>query len=214
VCKPYLHARSYATPYLDPYYQAYVAPQLDKVKPYVDRLDQQVYTPVSAFTKDKYATYGAHRVEHAQKYAETQWSRTVRPQINNVQTQTKGQYNQHLAPYVNKASEAVSPFYEQTKTIVVDVYHRNIYPTYQTALPYARQGYSHGNHVVTHYIFPNVLVAKDASWKLISRTLWPQVRVLYGANVEPQLVRIRERLGRYKDQQQVESAAEAFDTKT
>ncbi|KAF1957745.1 hypothetical protein CC80DRAFT_559720 [Byssothecium circinans] len=211
VCKPYLHARSYAAPYLDPYYHAYVAPQVEKVQPYVDLVDQEVYTPVSAFTKDAYATYGAHRVEQAQKYAEAEWSRTVRPQLENVQTQAKGQYDQHLAPHVDKVVEAVHPFYEQTKESLVEIYHLSIYPAYETVLPYARQGYAHGHHIVSHIIFPNVLIAKDASWRFISRTLWPHIRVLYGDNVEPQLVRIRERLGRYKDQQKVESIIEAVE---
>ena len=41
---------------------------MEKVQPYIDRFDSQIYTPVAAFTKDKYATYGAHRVAQAQKY--------------------------------------------------------------------------------------------------------------------------------------------------
>lgn len=214
VCKPYLHTRLYAAPYLDPYYQAYVAPQLEKVQPYVDRFDQQLYTPVSTFTKDKYATYGAHRVEQAQKYAEAQWDKTARPQIQNLQAQAEAQYNQHLAPHVNKATVAVSPFYERSRDSLVEIYHLSLLPAYQAALPYARQGYAHGNHVVTRIVFPRVLIAKDIAWKFVSRTVWPQVRVLYGDNVEPQLVRISERLGRYKDQQKMESAVEAMEKET
>ncbi|KAF2646149.1 hypothetical protein P280DRAFT_512348 [Massarina eburnea CBS 473.64] len=214
VCTPYLHTRLYAAPYLDPYYQTYVAPQVDKVKPYVDRLDQQVYTPLSTFTKDKYAVHGAHRVEQAQKYARAEWSRTVLPQLENVQAQAKSQYNKVLAPHVDQALEATAPFYQQTIGSLVEIYHLSLYPAYEATLPYARQGYAHGHHVVSHIIFPNVLVAKDAAWKFISRTLWPQVRVLYGDNVEPQLVRIRERLGRYKDQQKVESVIEAADSES
>ncbi|CAI6341289.1 unnamed protein product [Periconia digitata] len=214
VCKPYLHTRAYVTPYLDPYYQSYVAPQLEKVQPYVDRFDQQFYTPVSTFTKDKYATYGAHRVDQAQKYAEAEWARTVHPQIQNLQSQAQAQYKQHLAPHVDKASEAVSPFYEQTRESLAEVYHLSVLPAYQTALPYAKQGYVQGNHVVTRIIFPRVLLARDVAWKFISRTVWPQVRVLYGDNVEPQLVRIQERLGRYKDQQKVESIVEAVESES
>jgi hypothetical protein len=214
VCKPYLQARSYAAPYVDPYYQAYVAPQVKKVQPYIDRVDRQVYTPVSAFTKHKYATYGAHRVENAQKYAEAEWARTVRPQLENVQNKAKVQYDQHLGPHVQKVSGALSPYYEQTKHSLAEIYHLSILPTYTAVLPYARQGYAHGNHVVTHIVFPTVLSTQETVWKFISRNVWPQVRVLYGDNVEPQLVRIQERLGRYKDQQKVESAAESAQYET
>ncbi|KAF2867420.1 hypothetical protein BDV95DRAFT_610816 [Massariosphaeria phaeospora] len=212
VCKPYLHARSYATPYLDPYYQTYVAPQVEKVQPYVDGFDKEIYSPVATFTKDKYATYGAHRVDQAQKYAEAEWARTVSPQLHNAQNKVKAQYNVHLGPHVKQGSDMVAPYYEQTKDSLAEIYHLTILPSYEAVHPYALQGYAYGNHIVTHLVFPYVRYGRDAGWAFISRTLWPQVRVLYGANVEPQLVRISERLGRYKDQQKVESVAEAVDS--
>lgn len=212
VCKPYLHARSYAAPYLDPYYQAYVAPQVEKVQPYVDTFDQRVYTPVSTFTKNQYATYGAHRVEQAQKYAQAEWERTARPQIQQLQSKAYTQYEQTLGPHVKKASDAVSPYVDQTKASLVEIYHLSILPTYEALLPYARQAYTQGHHATVRIIFPAVQSGRDVTWKFVSRTVWPYVRVLYGDNVEPQLVRIRERLGRYKDQQKVESAAEAVES--
>jgi hypothetical protein len=202
VCKPYLHARSYASPYLDPYIQTYVAPQVDKVKPYIE--------PVSTFTKDKYATYGAHRVEQAQKYFDAEWTKTVRPQLHNVQSKVKGQYDQYLGSSVQKAQDAAFPYYKQTVDSLIEIYHLSIFPAYEAVLPYARQGYAQGNHVVAHMIFPAVRSAQETTWKFVARTIWPQVRVLYGDNVEPQLVRIQERLGRYKDQQKVESAVESL----
>jgi hypothetical protein len=212
VCTPYLHARSYATPYLDPYYQTYVAPQVEKVQPYIDRIDKQVYTPVSAFTKDKYATYGAHRVAQTQKYAEAQWERTVRPQVQKAQSQIKGQYDLYLGPHVKQASDVVSPYYDQIKHSLAEIYHLTLLPAYEAVLPYSHQAYVHGNHILAHVVFPHVRSAKDASWTFISRTIWPQLRILYGDNVEPQLVRIQERLGRYKDQQKMESAVEALES--
>lgn len=214
VCKPYLHARSYATPYLDPYYQTYVAPQVEKFQPYIDRIDEQIYTPVSTFTKDKYATYGAHRVEQAQKYVEAEWEKTVRPQIQKAQSQAKGQYDVYLGPHVKQASDAAAPYYEQTKDSLLEIYHLSLLPAYEAVLPYSHQAYVHGNHIIAHVIFPHVRSAKDASWTFISRSLWPQLRVLYGANVEPQLVRIQERLGRYRDQQKMESAVEALESES
>ncbi|KAF1964374.1 hypothetical protein BU23DRAFT_604857 [Bimuria novae-zelandiae CBS 107.79] len=209
VCNPYLQARSYAAPYFDPYYQTYVAPQVEKAKPYVDTFDQRVYAPVSSFTKNQYATYGAHRVEQAQKYAAAEWARTARPQIQSLQNKAYARYEQHLGPHVKTASDAVGPYLEQTKASLVEIYHISILPAYEAVLPYARQGYTQGHRVTTRVIFPAVQSGRDATWKFVSRTLWPYVRVLYGDNVEPQLVRIRERLGRYKDQQKVESAVEA-----
>jgi hypothetical protein len=214
LCKPYLQGRSYVAPYLDPYYQTYVAPQVEKVQPYIDRFESQFYTPAATFTKDKYATYGAHRVDQAQNYMETQWGKTARPQIQKLQGQAKSQYDLHLSPHVKKASDAAGPYYQQTKNGLLEVYHLTLLPTYKAALPYSKQAYAYGQYAVVRVIFPYVRSAKDLGWAFVSRTVWPQVRVLYGDNVEPQLVRIGERLGRHRDQQKIESAVEAFESET
>jgi hypothetical protein len=212
ICKPYLHARSYVTPYLDPYYQAYIAPQIEKVQPYWETFDNKVYTPVSGFTKEKYATYGAHRVEQAQHQLAAQWDKSARPLLQDAQDRVKGQYDVHLAPYVDRVSDAVLPLYEQTKESTLEIYHLTVLPAYEAALPYSRQAYSHGQYAVTHVVFPYVRSAKNVTWSFITRTIWPQLRILYGDNVEPQLVRIRERLGRHRDQQKIESAVEAAES--
>lgn len=212
VCKPYLQARSYATPYLDPYYHAYVAPQVEKVKPYTDRFEQQIYTPVSTFTKDKYAVYGAHRVELATKYAEAQYDKSIRPQVQFAQDKAKGVYDLYLGHHVKKASDAAAPYYDQTKASLAEIYHLTLLPAYESSLPYMRKAHSVGHHFLVDTVFPRVNVAKDATWAFIVRTVWPQLRVLYGDNVEPQLVRISERLGRYRDQQKIESVVQAVDT--
>lgn len=168
--------------------------------------------PVVAFSKDKYSSYGAPRVEQARKYLGAEWERTVQPQLENAQVKVKDQYDVHLAPHVNQVSDAVAPYYEQTKDSMMEIYRLSLLPTYEATLPYARTGYAHGHHIVSHIVFPFVRSAKDVTWIFISRTLWPQLRVLYGDNVEPQLVRISERLGRYKDQRKIEAVVDAVDS--
>ncbi|CAO2652101.1 Nn.00g003840.m01.CDS01 [Neocucurbitaria sp. VM-36] len=214
VCKPYLQARSYAAPHLDPYYQTYVAPHVEKVKPYTDGFERHVYTPAAAFTKDKYATYGAHRVEHATKYAEAQYNKAIRPQLQNAQDVVKGQYNLYLGPHVKTASDAAAPYYDQAKASLEEIYHLSILPAYEASLPYLQKAHTHGHHLLVDTVFPHVRSARDAVWAFVVRTIWPQLRVLYGDNVEPQLVRISERLGRYRDQQKVESVVDAIDSQT
>jgi hypothetical protein len=212
VCTPYLQGRSYAAPYLGPCYETYVAPYVEKVKPYTDRLQKQVYVPAAKFTSDKYATYGAHRVEQAKKYSGAQWDKTVRPQIQTVQEKVKGQFDAYLGPHVKTASDAAAPYYDQATASLVEIYHLSVLPAYQASRPYMRKAHAQGHHVVVHYVFPHVRSAKDASLAFLMRTVWPQVRVLYGDNVEPQLVRISERLGRYRDQQKVEAVVDAVDS--
>ena len=43
----------------------------------------------------------------------------------------------------------------------------------------------------------------------VNRTLWPRLTILYGENVEPQLVRISERLGRYRDGKKAKAVVES-----
>lgn len=203
VCKPYLHARAHINPYIDPYYEAYVTPQLAKIQPY--------WTPVSTFTKDKYDTYGAHRVEQAQHILEQQWAKTARPQLQKAQELANGQYQAYMGPHVKKVSDAVMPHYKQVRDSSLEIYHLTLLPAYEMAKPYAHQGFVYGHHFVSHVVFPHVRSAKEVSWSFVTRKLWPHVRVLYGDNVEPQLVRIMERLGRHRDQHKIESAVEAFE---
>jgi hypothetical protein len=214
VCKPYLQTRSYAAPYLDPYYHTYVAPQLEKVKPYTDRFERQVYTPVSTFTKNQYTTYGAHRVEQVRKYAEAQYDKSLRPQVQLAQTKVKGQYDQYLGHHVKAASDVAAPYLDQTKASLEEIYHLTILPAYDASLPYLQKAHAEGHHILVDIVFPHVNSAKDATWAFFLRTIWPQLRILYGDNVEPQLVRISERLGRYRDQKKVESAVDAVDAQT
>jgi hypothetical protein len=212
VCAPYLQARSYAAPYLDPYYAIYVAPYVDKVKPYADRFERQVYTPAAKFTADKYATYGSHRVEQAKKYSNAQWDKSVRPQLQTAQDKVKGQYDIYLRPHVKTASKAAAPYYDQTRASLGEIYQLSVLPAYEASRPYLRKARVQGHHVVVNIVFPHVRSAQEATVAFLMRTLWPQVRVLYGDNVEPQLVRISERLGRYRDQRKIESAVDAVES--
>lgn len=214
VCSPYLQARAYATPYLDPYYQTYLAPHVEKVKPYANRFERQVYTPAASFTKKQYDTYGAHRIEQVQKQAAASWDKTVRPHLLTAQSAAQEQYDAYLGSYVQKASAAAIPYYSQIKATSYDAYHKSVLPAYEASLPYLRKARVQGRHVIVDVVFPNVRSAKDITWAFLVRNVWPQLRVLYGDNVEPQLVRISERLGRYRDQQKVESVAEAVTSET
>lgn len=182
------------------------------MQPYIDSLESHVYTPVSTFAKAQYDRHASYRVAQTQKYLEAEWDKTVRPQLQNAQDWTAQQYNVFLAPHVTQASDLVRPHLHQTWDSCNEIYHLSILPTYEAGLPYAQKGYTHGHYIVTRIIFPRVHAAKNIGWAFITRSVWPQLRVLYGDNVEPQLVRIRERLGRHRDQQKIESIIDALES--
>ena len=208
ICRPYLHARSWVTPYLDPYYQSYIAPQVSKAQPYIDRFDAQVYTPV----KSQYIAYGAPQVERTRTFVAAQWEKSMQPQVEKVQAYAKEQYDQHIGPHINKVTDVVSPHLEDLKKSTVEIYDLTLLPTYKLIRPYAQTSYAHGHHAVAHIIFPFVRTSKDATLNFLSRTVWPHIRILYADNVEPQLVRIRERLGRYRDGKKLEAFVSSVDS--
>lgn len=211
VCKPYFTVRTHTLPYTQPYYDAYVAPYVDHARPYYDRLDKQIITPATAFTSQKYETYGAPRVAQAQKYAQSQWEKSVRPQLQTAQAKAKAQYDASLAPHVDKASAAVLPYYDNARSTVLDTYQQRLLPAYVASMPYAQQVYAQGHHLAVDVVYPYFSMARRSSTSFLKRTIWPRLRILYGENVEPQLMRISERLGRYKDSKKLEAAVESVD---
>ena len=208
VCGPYLTARSYVSPFVQPYYNTYAAPYVDSAKPYVDRVNKQVYTPSVEFGTQKYQQYGAPRVEMAQKYGQVQWEKTLRPQLEAVQSRARKQYDSSLAPQLNKVSTTINPYYVSGRDQALDVYNQRLMPAYTASIPYIQRTYTTGHEIAMEVGLPYAQSAWNSSLAFFSRTLWPKLSILYGKNVEPQLARIRERLGRYRDGKKMHSVME------
>lgn len=208
VCKPYLTARSYISPYVEPYYTAYAAPYVDSARPYVDKLNDQVCAPSVKYSTRKYQQYGAPRVGQAQRYGQDQWEKTLKPRLEAVQLQARKQYDSSLAPQLDKVAGAVAPYYISGRDQALNVYKQHLKPAYTASLPYAQRAYAVGHEVAMDVGLPYAQSAWNSSLVFLNRTLWPQIRIIYGRNVEPQLARIRERLGRYRDGKKMRSVME------
>ncbi|KAL9026691.1 MAG: hypothetical protein Q9196_004681 [Gyalolechia fulgens] len=208
VCRPYLTARSYVDPYARPYYDAYAAPYLDVVWPYVEKIEHDVYTPSINFGKRSYEQYGAPRVHQASEYGQLQWEETLRPALDRAQAQARAQYRSHGAPYVNKAWTVVQPYYQKGRETTLYIYNSQLLPAYATSQPYIESTYSGARQFALNTALPYARSAWTSIVLLFDRTISPQLRVLYGENVEPQLVRIGERLGRYRDGKKLRAAVE------
>jgi hypothetical protein len=209
LCKPYLDIKTRVTPYIEPHYAAYISPHVEKIRPYVDTVNERVYTPVSKFTLQNYEVYGAPKIAQLRAYAEKEWESKARPQIEAVRTTIQTQYGTYLHPHIEKATGAIQPYYNQATSAATTHYHHTLIPAYNAALPYGRKFYSHGHHVTANIVFPYVRYAEASSRHFLTRILWPKLRILYGDNVEPQLTRISQRMGRYRDSKKLESIVEA-----
>ena len=210
VCKPYLTVRSHITPYLQPYYDTYAAPYVDKARPYIDKIDKQVYSPAVTFSKHSYETYGAPRVHQAREFGQANWEKSVKPQLDAAQAQAKQHYAASLAPHVSRASAATAPYYAAGRDGVLSTYNNHVLPAYSASRPHFEKAYFLGHRVTTEIGVPYAQWAWGSAVVFIDRTIWPQLRILYGENVEPQLVRIGERLGRYRDGKKLKAAVDGI----
>ena len=208
ICGPYLAARSYVSPFVQPYYNTYAAPYVDSAWPYVDRVNKEVYIPSVEFGSQKYQQYGAPRVEMAQKYGQLQWEKTLKPQLQAVQSRARKQYDSSLAPQLNKVSSTVHPYYASGRDQALDVYNTRLMPAYTASIPYVQRTYTTGHEIAMEVGLPYAQSAWNSSLAFLNRTLWPKLSILYGKNVEPQLERIRERLGSYRDGKKMHSVME------
>ncbi|KAF1985493.1 hypothetical protein K402DRAFT_413323 [Aulographum hederae CBS 113979] len=218
LCQPYLTAKSHASPYFTPYYNTYVASYVEQARPHAEKFSDQVYTPAANFASKNYETYAAPQISKAQQYTEKEWARTAQPQVDAAQIKAKALYDVHLARYLNQAWSSLGPYFFKIQPSIVDAYQTHLRPAYESALPYGRQvygygqqGYLYGHHATVNVIFPYVRSAQRSTQTFLNRSVLPWIKIIYGENVEPQLMKISERLGRYKDGKKLEAAAESID---
>lgn len=210
ICRPSIQAKEFVQPYVRPYYDQYLDSYVQKAQPYVDQVNEKVYKPGYAV----YQQYGAPRVEQAQKISFEQWEKTVKPQLEVARKQAGSQYDATLAPHVKKVQDAVQPYYDQVRTSANDIWELEIQPVYRKTTPYAQKIYTQGQDFAVNIALPHAQYASNTAWAFWARQVWPKIRVLYGENVEPQLHRITERLGRYKDGKKLEADIKSMESES
>ncbi|ROV99114.1 hypothetical protein VMCG_06629 [Cytospora schulzeri] len=192
-CKPYFQLKNTVSPHLEPYYDAYAAPYVELARPYYETVDHKVLTPTWS-----YATkYGAPRIAQAQALGQERWAKNIQPQLTKYQALAKVKYDESLAPHVDRVSSAVAPYYDIAKTNTVQTYNSLLLPSYAFVQPYVHQGYQTASTFTTETAVPSMAWAWNKTYFFLDSTVLPQLRFLYAENVEPQLQKIGQRLGRY-----------------
>src|ERR1700730_11119625 len=72
ICKPYINARSHIQPYLQPYYDTYAGPYIEKARPYADQLNERVVSPAAKIAQQNYNKYAAPRLDQVKAYGQQQ----------------------------------------------------------------------------------------------------------------------------------------------
>ncbi|KAI1458269.1 hypothetical protein F4805DRAFT_144277 [Annulohypoxylon moriforme] len=195
ICKPYFGIKSIVSPHVTPYYDTYAAPYIDVAKPYYNTVDRIIITPTRTYA----VKYGGPRVDQARVFSQAQWEKNVQPKLSKYQTLAKTRYDETIAPHVEGVSAAVSPYYEIARTNALQTYHEFLLPSYLFVQPYAEQGYEVVYAFTTDTVVPSTIWGWNKTYAFLDSTVWPHLRDVYVMKVEPQLVRIGERLGRYKE---------------
>ncbi|KAI1384362.1 uncharacterized protein F4822DRAFT_414879 [Hypoxylon trugodes] len=195
ICKPYFRVKSAVAPHVIPYYDAYAAPYIDVAKPYYDTIDRIIITPTRTYA----VKYGGPKVSQAQAFGQAKWEENVQPELSKYQALAKTRYDQSVAPHIESVATVVSPYYDIARTNALQTYHELLLPAYLFVQPYAAQGYDAAYSFTTDTAIPSTVWAWNKTYAFLDATVWPHVRDVYVMKVEPQLVRIGQRLGRYNE---------------
>ena len=117
-----------------------------------------------------------------------------------------------MAPQVNKAFAGAAPYYTSSRDSISEIYGSYILPALETSRPYAENFYAFGHKITVETGLPYTQAGWKSTVYFFDHSIWPKLRILYGDNVEPQLVRIGERLGRYRDGRKLKALMEEDDS--
>ena len=162
--------------------------------------------------QSNYERYGAPRVEQTIAYSQQEWQKSLKPKLENGQARVAAVYRTSLGPHVDKVTVAISPYYDKMSNVAATKYTTIVLPSYERARPYAIKAYDQGAHFATEVGLPYSRWVTESTIIFIQRRVWPPIRILYGENVQPQLIKIRERLANYRDSESIEAAVEAEDS--
>lgn len=201
-------ARSYVEPHVIPYYNAHAAPYIDAARPYVRIINEKIYTPASNIAKQGYETYGAPALDRAQAYGQQQWDANVVPHVQVAKGKATDWYEAQVAPHVDYVVAILSPYYNKVHRAywtAVDGYFLPFAAKYQ---PYIGKTYTSGQEILTTTVLPHAHNAWYLTVHFVNHSLWPRISSLYSENVEPQLVKIGQRLASYREGNRLRGVAD------
>ncbi|CEL00888.1 hypothetical protein ASPCAL00480 [Aspergillus calidoustus] len=212
ICKPYLTAKSYVEPHVAPYYNAHAAPYVDAARPYVRVLNEKVYTPASNIARQGYEAYGAPALDRAQVYGQQQWDANVVPHIQTAKAKANVWYEAQVAPHVRQVTAAVSPYYQKVYRAYWTTLDGYVLPFVATYRPFIGKTYASGQGILTTTVLPYAHSTWYHTVYFVNNSVWPKISNLYSENVEPQLVKIGQRLASYREGKRLRSATDEIES--
>lgn len=196
---------------MSPYYDTYARPYVDQARPYVEVLNQRVYTPISKVAKRGYEKYGAPAWQQARVFGEAQWKAQITPRLEAARVQAHQLYAAQVDPYVQQGLSVVSPYYQKAYGAAKAAYWDQFVPLYTRSQPFIGKTYSTGQQVLTTHVMPGARYTWSSVVYFANSSLWPSVTGLYSEQVEPQLVKIGQRLASYREGKRLRAVVEEMD---
>ena len=195
-------------PHISPYYNKYAAYYVEQARPYVETFNQEIYVPASNIAKSGYDRYGAPAWQQAQAYVAAQWRARVSPQIQASRKQIHEFYMAWIGSYVEQGIAAASPYYRRANDVASAVYWNHLVPFYTRSQPFIGKTYSAGHGILTTHVMPGARYTWSSVVYFVNSSLWPQITGFYSEQVEPQLVKIGQRLASYREGKRLRSVLE------
>ncbi|KAE8352971.1 hypothetical protein BDV28DRAFT_134129 [Aspergillus coremiiformis] len=212
VCKPYLVARSHIEPYVLPYYNTYGAPYVEKARPYVIVINEKVYTPAANVARLGYDKYGAPALDQAHAYGSQQWEKQVVPLLETTKDSARELYTVEVAPHVQRVAAVVSPYHQKANSAFQSACVDYIQPLLARTRPFIGKTYTSGQNILTTTVVPYTQNSWSSVVYFLNSWLWPKITGLYSENVEPQLVKIGQRLASYREEKQLRKVVDEVDS--
>ena len=212
VCRPYLSAKDYVQPRVQPYYDEYAAPYVVKAQPYVHLVNSRLVRPASKFAQLNYAKYAAPQIDAAKTYSQTQWEKQVRPQVNLARGNAAKIYEKNLASHVDQVNALVGPYYSTTKDSAYHVYEQHLLPAFESSRPHVENAYVASQNFALNTAYPFLRHTWADIVIFVDGTFVPLVKNLYIDNVRPQLVMIHERIAKYRESRHIKAAMDEVDS--
>ena len=203
--------RSYIDPHVDRYYQTYAAPYVDQARPYAVTFNDHIYRPASKFAKVGYEAYGAPSIAYVSEYGHEKWESVAVPQLKSIQSKAQTIYQENLDPYVQEAVTVVKPYTDAISNHATNIHEGYILPSYTRSKPFVIHAYSFSQDALSGTVMPMAQEGWTTLVVFVRSNLVPTITGLYGKNVEPQLVKISERLASYREGKKLRTVVDKFE---
>ncbi|KAI6247169.1 hypothetical protein HI914_05018 [Erysiphe necator] len=193
-CKAYFQVTNFVAPVIQPYLNIYAAPYLEPIWPYYTAIQKRIIKP----TLKLGGKYGVPLVEKVFLLIKFNWRKFAQPQVEKCYDTLYQYYRLKLGSYSDIANKTINSYHEKIKTELLPIYSSIILSYYYAIEPQIVKGYILGHEIVTNNIYPCIKWTLNNGESFFVGIIRPKLKLLYGESVEPQLLKISERLGRYR----------------